>query len=87
MRNAIIAFVVVLSFTCLFGGNSMSRTYMPVGVETVKVEEKAILPAMRRDNMVAEINLVDMGREYNGAATIADTDLHAGVDFPNIGRF
>ncbi|MBZ0188902.1 MAG: hypothetical protein K8F91_21845 [Candidatus Obscuribacterales bacterium] len=72
MRNAIIAFVVVLSFTCLFGGNSMSRKYVPVGMQEVKVHENTALAAQKMEGMVAEINFVDMPRDYKGAANVTD---------------
>jgi len=87
MRNYIIAFIAVLTFTCLFGGRGLSRHFSPVGVRDCSVREDAHLIGQREAGMLPEMNYVDMDRNYIGAASIKDSKKSMRIDFPMVGRF
>ncbi|MGD9679734.1 MAG: hypothetical protein AB7W16_01005 [Candidatus Obscuribacterales bacterium] len=73
MRNYIIAFIAVLTFTCLFGGRGLSRDFRPVAVRDCIVHENVALKCRAEAGMLPEMNFVDMDRDYLGAASIKDT--------------
>ncbi|MBK9141811.1 MAG: hypothetical protein IPM23_04895 [Candidatus Melainabacteria bacterium] len=73
MRNYIIAFIAVLTFTCLFGGRGLSRDFRPVAVRDCIVDERVQLKSRNEAGMLPEMNFVDTDRDYLGAASVKDT--------------
>lgn len=59
--------------SCALAGSSNSRVFKPVGVSDAFIKDEKGIPAQKPDNLVGELILVDMNREYKGFSRVVDT--------------
>ncbi len=88
MKEFVIAAILALSISCVFGGYQSTSSPQPVSVRNVIAEEHTQVVAKEGNIQIGELKVVDSDTETRSATEVSEDGTEdSRIRFPQFGRY